>query len=127
MEATELNELTHAIIGCAIKVHTAIGPGLLESAYEKCLTYELVQAGYVVERQVILPLVYDGLLIDAGYRLDLRVDNKVIVEVKAVDKVLPVHHAQLLSYMKLSGLHLALLINFNVVRLVDGVKRFILA
>ena len=126
MEATELNELSHAIIGCAIKVHASIGPGLLESAYEKCLAYELVRAGYLVERQVILPLMYEGFLIDAGYRLDLRVDNKVIVEIKAVEKVLPVHHAQLLSYMKLSGLHLGLLINFNVVRLVDGVKRFIM-
>jgi len=127
MEVEELNAVSHAIIGCAIKVHTEIGPGLLESAYEKCLAYELTQSGFLVERQVVLPLTYAGMLIDAGYRLDLRVDGKVIVEIKAVDKVLAVHHAQLLSYMKLSRSHLGLLINFNVLRLVDGVKRFILA
>ena len=127
MEINELNALSHAIIGKAIKVHASIGPGLLESAYEKCLTYELTESGLLVDRQVILPLMYDGMLIDVGYRLDLRVEGKVIVEIKAVEKVLPVHHAQILSYMKLSGLHLGLLINFNVIRLVDGVKRFILA
>jgi GxxExxY protein len=122
----EINAITQAIIGCAIRVHTSFGPGLLESAYEKCLCHELASMGFAVERQVVLPLVYEGLTIDGAYRLDLRVAHSVIVEIKCVERILPVHKAQLLSYLKLSGLHVGLIINFNVVRLVDGVKRLIL-
>jgi GxxExxY protein len=121
----EINAITEAIIGCAIKVHTWFGPGLLESAYEKCLCHELANMGFFVERQVVLPLIYGGITIDAGYRLDLRVAHSVVVEVKCVDRILPVHKAQLLSYLRLSGLRVGLIINFNVVRLVDGIKRLI--
>lgn len=122
----EINEITQAIIGAAIKVHTAFGPGMLESAYEKCTAHELRRVGFEVEQQVTLPLKYEDIIVDAGYRLDIRVARLVVVEIKAVEKLLPVHQAQVLSYLRLSGLHYGLLINFNVVRLVDGVKRLIL-
>ena len=95
----EINAITEAIIGCAINVHSTCGPGLLESTYEKCMCYELGLLGFTVERQVLLPLVYNGITIDAGYRLDMRVANLVIVEVKSVERILPVHKAQLLSYL----------------------------
>jgi GxxExxY protein len=122
----EINAITHEIIGSSIKVHSYFGPGMLESAYEKCLVYELAKRGLAIERQIVLPLIYDGITIDAGYRLDLRVSDLVIVEIKAVDIVLPVHKAQLLCYMRLSGCRVGLIINFNVVRLVDGITRMIL-
>ena len=121
----EINEVTHAIIGCALKVHTALGPGLLESAYHKSLTRELEKIGLRVESQITLPIVYEGLRIEAAYRVDLRVEKIVLVEVKAVESILPVHQAQMLSYLQLSGIRIGLLINFNVVRLVDGIKRMI--
>lgn len=122
----EINATTHEVIGSSIKVHSWFGPGMLESAYEKCLVYELAKRGLGVEHQIVLPWIYDGITIDAGYRLDLRVSGLVIVEVKAVEVVLPVHKAQLLCYMRLSGCRVGLIINFNVVRLVDGITRMIL-
>ena len=121
----ELNEVTHTVIGCALKVHTALGPGLLENAYHRCLARELEKIGLRVESGVALPIVYDGLRIEGAYRVDLRVEKIVLVEVKAVETILPVHRAQLLSYLQLSRVRVGLLINFNVVRLVDGIKRMI--
>ena len=121
----DVNELTGKIIEAAMKVHTALGPGLLESAYEACLLFELHKRGLKAVRQVALPVVYEDVKIDAGYRIDLLIEDTVIVELKAVDKVLPIHHAQLLSYLKLSGKRVGLLINFNVEHLKDGLKRMI--
>jgi GxxExxY protein len=122
----ELNKITHEIIGAAIDVHSAFGPGMLESAYQKCFAYEISRRGLFVEREVVLPLAYQGITIDAGYRVDLRVERRVIVEVKAVEEVHPVHRAQLLCYLRLSGCEAGLLFNFNEVRLVDGITRMIL-
>lgn len=122
----ELNAITEQIIAAAIEVHRALGPGLLESAYEACLVYELVQRGRRVEQQKPLPVVYKGVHLDVGYRLDLLVDGLVIVELKAVDQLLPIHEAQLLSYLKLSGCRVGLLINFNVRLLKDGIRRLVL-
>ena len=119
----ELNEITETIIGCAIKVHRALGPGWLESTYEVCLVHELVKMGLKVQAQVPLPVHYDGIRLDAGYKIDLLVEDKVIVELKAVDALHPLHEAQLLSYLKLSGKKLGLLINFNVRMLNNGIKR----
>jgi len=120
------DDISGEIIGAAMKVHSALGPGLLESAYEACLVHELKKRDVKVISQVALPVNYDGVTIELGYRLDLLVENKVIVELKAVEKVSPVHQAQLLSYMKLSGKKLGLLINFNVMHLRDGIKRVVL-
>lgn len=121
-----LNRITDSIIGAAIQVHRALGPGLLESAYESCMTFELVeQHGRKVERQKPLPVVYRGVSLDCGYRLDLFVDDLVIVELKAVDKLMTIHEAQMLSYLKLSGCKVGLLINFNVKILRNGVKRVV--
>lgn len=122
---TKLDGLTGTIIGAAIRVHRELGPGLLESAYEACLAYELAQAGLAVERQVALPLVYKEVKLDCGYRLDMLVEKSVIVEVKAVDGVLPIHEAQVISYLKLSGCRVGLLVNFNVKVLKDGIRRFV--
>ena len=118
----ELNQISGKIIEYGIKVHRALGPGMLESAYEACLFYELQKNGLKVEKQVLLPIIYDGVKIDAGYRIDLFVENEVIIELKAVEKLHPIHRAQLLSYLKLSDKKLGLLMNFNVNRLVDGVR-----
>lgn len=120
-----MNEITDKIIGAAIRVHKALGPGLLESAYEACLAFELRDTGLLVEIQKPLPVVYRGVKLDCGYRLDLVVENNVILELKAVEKVLPIHEAQILSYLKLSGLRLGLLINFNSLYLKDGIKRVV--
>jgi GxxExxY protein len=122
----ELNRLTETIIGAAISVHRELGPGLLESTYEACLFYELTSRGLFVEKQKELPVRYKDLKIDTGYRIDLLVDRSVIVELKAVDQLHPIHEAQLLTYLKLSGCKLGLLINFNVKVLKDGIKRRIL-
>jgi len=122
----ELDRVTEAIIGASIDVHRELGPGLLESTYEACLAYELVQRGLKVERQKPLPVVYKGLKLDIGYRVDLLVEDRVIVELKAVDRLEPIHEAQLLSYLRLSGCKVGLLINFNVRVLRDGLKRLIL-
>ena len=119
------NEIGKIILGAALRVHTALGPGLLESAYEICLAHEIVKQGLSIKQQVLLPVHYDGLELDAGYRLDLLVHNKVIVELKAVEKLLPIHTAQLLSYLKLSQLALGYLLNFNVVHMRDGIKRVV--
>ena len=121
----ELNEITGAIIDAAMKVHSVLGPGLLESAYETCLKHELRQRRIFVESQVTLPIVYDGVLIDAGFRADLMVEGQVIVELKAVEKMTPLYEAQLLTYLKLSKLKVGLLINFNVLHLKDGIRRIV--
>ena len=120
----EIDLLTQKVIGCAIEVHNQLGPGLLESSYEKCFIYELLQAGIVAKSQVELPINYKNILIDAGYRLDILLPDQLIIELKAVDKLQPIHSAQLLTYMKLTSISSGLLINFNVKKLTDGVKRF---
>ena len=119
-------ELTGSILRCAYKVHSALGPGLLESAYEECLHYELDKIGLAVIKQKPMPLVYEEKKLDLGYRIDLMVDGKVIIEVKSVDALNPVHLAQLMTYLKLSGCRVGFLINFNVQSLKDGIKRVII-
>jgi GxxExxY protein len=122
----ELNDLTYKILGCAYKVHSELGPGLLESTYEVCLVHELLKAGLTVEKQKLLPVVYDNIKLDAGYRIDLLVNGLVILELKSVEKLAPIHKAQVMTYLKLSGLKLALLLNFNVIQMKSGVKRIIM-
>ena len=122
----ELNKLTGQIIGAAIEVHRHLGPGLLESAYETCLVYELRQLGLAVERQKALSLIYKEIKLDHGYRVDLLVEQKVIVELKVVEQIAPVHEAQVLSYLRFSGCKVGLLLNFNVKLLKDGIRRFIM-
>jgi len=117
------NEISGKIIGCAIEVHKLLGPGLLESAYVECLFYEFQKVGLFVEKQKPLPLIYKEVKLDAGYRLDLIVEHKVIVEVKSIESLNDIHTAQVLTYLKLSGCKLGLLMNFNVLHLVDGLKR----
>jgi GxxExxY protein len=119
------NELSHAIIGAAIEVHRELGPGLLESAYERAMVHELTQRAIPLRRQVALPLKYKNVLLDCDYKIDLLVANRVIVELKCIDQLAPVHEAQLLTYLKLSGCPLGLLINFNVPLLKDGIKRIV--
>jgi len=119
------NEITYGIIGCAFRVHKALGPGLLESSYESCLNYELTEAGFFVERQKELELIYNKVKMDVGYRLDLVVNNSVIIEIKSVEALAPIHKAQVLTYLKLSKIKLGLLINFNTVDLKDGIQRLI--
>lgn len=123
--AGELNRITSQIIEAAIEVHRVLGPGLLESTYEACLIYELLQQGHFVEQQKPLPIVYKSVQLDIGYRLDLLVDHLVIVELKTVDQLLPIHEAQLLSYLKLSGIAVGLIINFNVILLKQGIRRLV--
>jgi GxxExxY protein len=122
----ETNQITEKIIGYAIEVHKNLGPGLLESAYEECLYYELENCGLNVKRQLALPLVYKDVKLDAGYRIDLMVENKVIVEIKSVEALAEIHKAQLMTYMKLANIKIGLLINFNVSRLKDGIVRWII-
>ncbi|MBT3300717.1 MAG: GxxExxY protein [Candidatus Marinimicrobia bacterium] len=119
-------ELTNKIIGAAIEVHKALGPGLLESAYEKCLMKEFELSNISFKSQIELPLEYKGIRVDAGYRIDLIVKEKVIIELKAVESLIPVHEAQLLTYMKLTGIRVGMLMNFNVPVLKDGIKRMVL-
>ena len=119
------NELSHLVVGCAMRVHTALGPGLLESAYEACLQYELIKLGLRVEAQKPLPLVYESVKLECGYRVDLLVEGKLIIEVKAVDALAEIHFAQVLTYLRLSNLRLALLLNFNVVHMKDGIRRIV--
>lgn len=121
----DLRRTTGDVVDAAMKVHSALGPGLLESAYQVCMVHELRKRGRVVVPELPLPVVYDGLKIDAGYKIDLLVERAVVVELKAVTKVLPVHEAQLLSYLKLSGYSIGLLINFHVVRLKNGITRMV--
>jgi len=117
----EVNDITYNIIGCAYKVHKALGPGLLESTYEVCLSYEIDNLGYMFEVQKPLPVVYNEIKLDAGYRIDILVENSVIVEIKSVEALAPIHKAQLLTYMKLSNKKIGLLINLQ-----DGIQRLIL-
>lgn len=119
-------ELTSSILNCAYKVHSSLGPGLLESAYEECLHYELEKVGLVVIKQKPMPLIYKEKKLDLGYRIDLFVESKVIIEIKSVDALNPVHFAQLMTYLKLSKCRIGFLINFNVASLKDGIKRIIL-
>jgi GxxExxY protein len=119
------NELTHKIIGCAIEVHKILGAGLLESAYEECLCYELSKNGLEVKRQVPIPVIYKEIKLDCGYRIDILVENQIVVELKSVEAFAPVYEAQVLTYMKFAEKQTGLLINFNVLKLVDGVKRYV--
>jgi GxxExxY protein len=123
MKNMEVNDLTKTIIGAAIEVHRTLGPGLLESTYEACLFYELEQMGLFVERQVELPVKYKNVRVEIGYKLDLLVENQVIIEVKSVKELLPVHMAQMITYLKISNKSKGLLMNFNEAKLIDGVKR----
>lgn len=118
-------KLTEPVIQAAIEVHRNLGPGLLESAYEQCLAYELKQRGVNFQLQYGLPVEYKGIKLDCGYRIDVFVDEKLIVELKSVDRILPIHEAQILTYMKLAKVKVGLLINFNVLRVKDGIKRFV--
>jgi GxxExxY protein len=118
-------ELGRAVVDSALKVHSALGPGLLESAYEACLAHELEKRGQRVQRQQPMPVSYDGVRLDIGYRVDLILDDLVIVELKTVEKLLPIHTAQLLSYLKLGGWRLGFLLNFNVAHMKDGIKRLV--
>ena len=120
------NEISNLVIGKAIEIHKALGPGLLESAYKECLFYELTSAGLKVEKEKPVPIIYKEIKLDHGYRIDLLVENKVVVELKTVETFTDVHFAQVLTYLKIGNFHLGLLLNFNVLRLKDGIKRFIL-
>ena len=119
------NDITGKIIGCAINVHKALGPGLLESAYSACLYYELVKSGLIVEKEKPLPLVYEDVKLECGYRADFFVENRIIVEIKSVDALNDIHLAQILTYLKLAKCRLGLLINFNVLQLKSGIKRVV--
>ena len=119
----EINQLTERILKSAFTVHTELGPGLLESAYEECLYYELKQDGLLVEKQKVLPLIYKEVKLDAGYRLDLLVEKRVVVEIKAIEAFADIHIAQVLTYLKLSCCKIGLLLNFNVASLKNGIKR----
>ncbi|MCU1285138.1 MAG: hypothetical protein JWO13_1488 [Acidobacteriales bacterium] len=121
----ELNPLSRVILDSVFRVHTALGPGLLESAYQGCLLHELRQQGCNVISEVVLPVNYNGVKIDLGYRIDLLVEEAIILELKAVERILPIHQAQLLSYLKLSGKQLGFLLNFNVLHMKDGIKRVV--
>jgi len=125
LEKDELDQITRRIIGAAIEVHKAVGPGLLESAYQACLAYEVRQRGLKVDEQVALPVVYKEVKLDCGYRMDLLVEDVVIVEVKAVEQLCPIHDAQLLSYLRIANKHVGLLINFHNRVLKDGLKRIV--
>jgi GxxExxY protein len=122
----ELNELSYQIIGCIYKVHSELGPGLLESTYEVCLAYELSEAGLYVDRQCPLPVIYKEIKLDAGYRIDMIVNRKIILEIKSVEQTAPIHKAQLMTYLKLSSFKLGLLINFNVQDMKKGIDRIIM-
>ena len=120
-----INRVTRELIGAAIEVHRELGPGLLESAYQACLVYEVAQRGLAIETQKALPVIYRGIRVDAGYRVDMLVEGVVLVELKSVGKLERIHEAQVLSYLRLSGLTVGLLINFNVERLRDGIRRLV--
>ena len=118
-------ELTQKVIGCAMKVHSALGPGLLESAYQECLCFELLRAGLYVEKQKPMPLVYSEVKLDCGYRVDIMVERRLILEIKAVEALNDIHLAQVLTYLRLANCRLALLMNFNVLHLRDGIRRVV--
>ena len=124
-DSERINFLTEKVIGCAIEVHKAIGPGLLESAYEECLCYELAQNGLEFERQVPLPVVFKGVKLDCGYKLDIIVENTVIIELKAVDRIIAIHEAQLLSYLRMLDLRVGLILNFHSSVLKQGIRRIV--
>ena len=119
------NEIGKIVVDSAIKIHKALGPGLLEGAYEACLTHELRMRGLDVQSQVGLPIKYEDVTLDVGYRIDILIEGKVILELKAVEKLLPIHEAQLLSYLKLSNCRLGFLLNFNVFKMKDGIRRMV--
>jgi GxxExxY protein len=119
------NELTGMIIKQAIEVHNALGPGLLESAYKECLFYKIAQTGLIVEKEKPMPLVFERVKLECGYRIDLLVENKIVIEIKSVEALNEIHHAQTLTYLKLGNYKLGLLMNFNVLKLKDGIKRVI--
>ena len=119
-------EIFKVVLDCSFKIHTALGPGLLESAYQECLFFELIKVGLDVKKQVALPLIYMDVKLDAGYRIDLLVENQIVIEIKSVDAIADIHFSQILTYLKLSGCKLGLLVNFNVTHLKDGIKRVIL-
>jgi GxxExxY protein len=121
----DINELSNKIIGAAIEVHKTLGPGLLESTYEKCLSYELVLRKFTIEQQKVVPVKYKGIELDCGYRLDIIVENQIILELKACDQIEPIHEAQLLTYLKLTGLKIGLLLNFNVPMMKEGIVRIV--
>lgn len=123
--SVQRDPLTERVIGLAIEVHMGLGPGLLESAYEECLCWELGQAGLSYKRQVPLPISYKGVQLDVGYRMDIVVENRLILELKTVEQLLPIHEAQLLTYLKLSGIKVGLLLNFNTVLLRNGIRRMV--
>jgi len=125
MNSITENQIGHMVVDAAIQVHKTLGPGLLESAYEVCLAHELRTRGVTILTQPELPVVYGDVRLDAGYRLDILVEKKVIIELKAVEKILPIHEAQLLSYLKLSRCKLGFLLNFNVVKMKDGIRRMV--
>ncbi len=122
----KFDELSNQVIGCAIEVHRELGPGLLESTYEQCFAHELRRAGITFQLQQPQPVQYKGIRIDRGYRLDILVENNLVIELKSVEEIKGIHEAQLLTYMKLSGAKTGLLMNFNVTKLKDGIKRFVL-
>jgi GxxExxY protein len=121
----DINQLSNKILGAAIEVHKVLGPGLLESAYEECLCHEIDLRGLRYERQKALPVIYKGRKLDCGYRLDMVVENSIILELKCCEKIEPIHEAQILTYLKLSGLHLGLILNFNVTMMRDGIRRIV--
>jgi GxxExxY protein len=123
---SDLEDLATALVDSAFKVHQALGPGLLESVYESCVCIELTRRGISYEKQAPMPLVYEGVSVDGGFRLDLLVEQSVVLEIKAVEKLLPIHHRQLLTYLRLANLRLDFLINFNVLMFKEGVKRIVL-
>jgi GxxExxY protein len=124
--ASDNDPLTEKVIGLAIGVHRQLGPGLLESAYEECLCYELAQANFVFRRQVALPVLYKSVRLDCGYRLDVVIENRLILELKAVERLLPIHEAQVITYLRLSNIPIGLLLNFNSVVLKHGIRRLML-
>jgi len=121
----EINQITEKIIGCAIEVHKTLGPGLLESVYEECLAYELIQQKLNFNRQVPVPVTYKNVKMDCGYKIDILVEDAVVVELKSIEMIMPVHEAQILTYLRLTEKEIGLLINFNVKLLKNGIKRFI--
>jgi GxxExxY protein len=122
----EIEKTFKTLLNCAFRVHSSLGPGLLENSYQECLFYELRKSGIEVSKQVPLPLVYEEVILEIGYRIDLMVEERIIVEVKSIDALAEIHMAQILTYMRLSGCRLGLLVNFNVKHLKDGIKRVIL-
>jgi GxxExxY protein len=121
----ENDPLTEKIIGLAIDIHRHLGPGLLESAYEKCLAFEVTQAGIAFERQIGVPVIYKSIRLDCAYKLDLKVENQIIVEIKSVERLMPIHEAQVITYLRLTGLPVGLLLNFNTNVLKNGIRRLV--